>query len=342
MSKKITTKEMSINNLAIVQNPRKFSVGLVAIVILVTTNAVTLYYYAHHSHSVKNLDVQYPYIDISREFINQENYIVNIQPLRDTINTLTDEFEKEHQVSASVYIEYLNTGSNISIHPDKSLWPASLAKVPLAMAVMKKIEDGQWRLDNKLVLMEGDANSESGDSENLLSEYPIGTSFTIEELLKKMIIESDNTAYFILQRNMHDDEIMKVVDEIGLEELFTDEGRVSAKEYSRLFRALYTSSFLKREHSQMLLKWLDESSFNDFLSYDIEAKAPFPHKFGEKITLNVYADSGIVYIPDRPYLITVLVESSPQLPYLEEKQKAAEFMRHVSNETYTFFSEYKK
>ncbi len=340
MNKKNTTKEISINNSATEQYSRKFLVVLLVIIILIVTNVTTLFFYTNHRHSIKDVDNHYSYIDISREFISKENFIVNIQPLRDKLNILTDDFEKEHQAAVSIYIEYLNTGSNISIHPDNYLWPASLAKVPLAMAVMKKIEDGEWNLNNKLVLMEGDANSESGDAENPLSEYPIGTSFTIEELLQELLINSDNTAYYILQRNMHDDEIMKVIDEIGLEELFTEEGRVSAKEYSRLFRALYSSSFIKREYSQQLLKWLDDSSFNEFLSYGIEAQVPFPHKYGEKTTLNVYADAGIVYIPQRPYLITVMVELNPKLPSLEEKQKAATFMRSISDETYKYFSEY--
>jgi len=34
--------------------------------------------------------------------------------------------------------------------------PASLIKVPLAMAVMKKIESGDWNLYNELVLMKED------------------------------------------------------------------------------------------------------------------------------------------------------------------------------------------
>jgi hypothetical protein len=89
----------------------------------------------------------------------------------------------------------------------------------------------------------------------------------------------------------------------------------------------------------MLLQWLDESPFNEFLSHDIPETVPFPHKYGEKLTLNVYADAGIVYVPNRPYLITVLVQGNERLPYAIESERAAALMREVSNEAYRYFSE---
>jgi hypothetical protein len=264
------------------------------------------------------------------------NFVVNVQPLREKLQAITEEFGND---SVSLYVEYLNTGANISINPEHYLWPASLAKIPLALSVMKKVERGEWKLGNELVLMPGDRNDESGASGEALAEYPIGTRFTIEKLLEELLVNSDNTAHFILYRNMHNDELNRIIEDLGLEALFTEEGRVSAKEYSKLFRALYTSNLLTREHSEMILRWLDSSPFNDFLSRDISPEIPFPHKYGEKVTLNVYADSGIVYLPNRPYLITVIIAGNQGVPIEAERARAAEFMRRVSAEVYAYFSQ---
>jgi len=293
-----------------------------------------LIYEKYFRSAAKNL---YPLIDISRSLISQEHFITTLQPLRDELNQLVAK-ETEGGSTISVYIEYLNTGANISINPQVGIWPASLAKVPLAMAVMKKVEEGGWKLANELVLMPGDADDKSGDSENPFSEYPVGTRFTVERLLKEMLVNSDNTAYYILKRNLHKDELNQIISDLGLEELFSSEGRMSAKEYSRIFRALYVSSFLKREHSQAILQWLDESPYDDFLSYEVGKRVPFPHKYGENIDLNVYSDSGIVYIPNRPYLITVMVEGNKASSFEDNQKQAARFMRDVAQKAYDYFS----
>ena len=281
---------------------------------------------------------KYPYIDVSRNIIPQEDYIINIQPLREKLNAITEEFGID---SISLYVEFLITGANISVNPNLYIYPASLAKVPLAMAVMKKIEKGNWKLENELVLMKDDKDNRSGSYENPLSEYPVGTRFTIERLLEELLINSDNTAFFVLLRNIHQDELNEIISELGLQELFSDNGKISAKEYSRIFRSLYVSSFLKRENSDMILRWLDNSTVDDFLSHDIPKEIPFPHKYGEKITLRIYSDSGIVYIPNRPYLITVMTKGDPSKSLNQDIDRTKRFMRQISKEAYDYFSSYR-
>jgi len=48
------------------------------------------------------------------------------------------------RIPCSVYFEYLPTGANISINKDAEFFPASLLKVPVAMAIAKKIDKREW------------------------------------------------------------------------------------------------------------------------------------------------------------------------------------------------------
>lgn len=306
------------------------------VIFLIFLNILTVVFFLYRKETIVN---KYPYIDFSRNFIDQEHYITTLQPLRENLVEMAKEFGND---SVSIYIEDLNTGSNISINQDKYIWPASLTKLPLALAVVKKIEDGQWKLSNELVLMKGDIDSNSGDVNNLLSKYPLGTTFTIEKLLQELLTNSDNTAYFILKRNMHQDELYKVVEDLGLDKLFSDNGRLSAKEYSRLFRSLYTANFLSRENSQMILEMLDASIFNDFITYGLFDLVKFPHKYGENDQLRAYSDSGIVYVPNRPYIISVMIQGDEKIPLGVDKEKATVFMREISNVTYDYISKVKK
>ncbi|HOX29891.1 MAG TPA: class A beta-lactamase-related serine hydrolase [Candidatus Paceibacterota bacterium] len=301
---------------------------------LIVTNLATAGYVFYLRKQNLEYDNPYPLIDISRNFIDQKHYLTTINPLREKVKAMVKEYGQD---SVSVYIEYLNTGANISVNPELYVWPASLTKVPLAMAVVKKIEKNEWQFQNELVLMAGDANDKSGDGENPLFEYPVGTRFTIENLLKELLMNSDNTAYYILLRNLHQDDLKDVIQALGMEQLFTNEGRVSAKEYSRMLRSLYSASYLSRENSEQILEWLDASSFDDFLASEVSQEVIFPHKYGVDDLSMSYSDSGIVYLPNRPYLISVMVQADKNGNSKNEKEKAGAFMREISKEAYQFF-----
>lgn len=316
----------------IIKHPQTKKIIVILSIVLIATNIITLGFliYKNNTNSAEDFKNPYPLIDISRSFIPQEHFIVNLQPLRDDLRKIVQE---NGQDSISIYFEFLNTGANIAINSDFKIWPASLVKVPLAMAVMKKIEKGDWSENNELVVMKDDRDPEWGE----LYKNPIGTRFTIQFLLKELLTNSDNTAFRILYRNLSIDELQEVIREVGLEELFDEEGKISSKEYSRLFRALYISSYLKRESSQKILQWLSETSYDEYLGQTLPNEIIFSHKIGENENVNALLDSGIVYVPDRPYLITVMIDSKNM-----GREKALEVMRKISDNSYQYIATYEK
>lgn len=279
-----------------------------------------------------NTDFQnpYPLIDPARSFTPQEHFIINIQSLRKELQSLV---QKEGPGRVSLYFEYLNTGANIDIGKEVRIWPASLSKLPLAMAVMKKVEKGAWRLDTELILEEKQKDAEFG----VLFQSPAGARFTIERLLRELLANSDNTAYHILLENMNPSDIDSIIDEVGLEALFDEKGFISAKEYSRLFRALYTSSFLKRENSTRILQYLLGSDFDRYLASGIDKNAVFAHKWGLNQNYHVFLDSGIVYAPNRPYLITVMIQGDGSV---SEEERAEAIMREIGSKIYNYIVTY--
>ena len=201
------------------------------------------YFYSQRPSAIRSVENPYPLVDLSRSFIAHEHFITNIQPLREKLNKIVEDRNLE---TASIYFEYLQTGANISIKPNVRVYPASLLKVPTAIAVMRKIEKGEWRLDNKLVLFAGDIDPNYGEQ---YYKNSIGTTFTIEELLKAILIESDNTTHRILIRNLSTEDFALMRDSMGLDEVLNERQLLSAKEYSRVFRALYYASSISPEHS---------------------------------------------------------------------------------------------
>ncbi len=297
----------------------------ITVPILIVTNLVTAGLF-FRSSQVNDPTKAYPFIDIARNYIPQEHFIVNIQPLREQIQKIVG---GQPEGTVSVYFEFLNTGANIQMSNDSRFYPASLVKLPTAMVVMHKVEKGEWSLDSRLVLYDQDKDDRYGQ----LYRQAAGTSFSIEELLKLMLVESDNTAHHILMRNLTAPELDELQEAIGLSDLFNEKNEVSAKEYSRFFRALYNSSFLKRGGSQTILRWLSRTQFKHDLASGLPSGMLFSHKIGEDDVEQNYLDSGIVYLPNRPYLITVMVK--------QHNQKSAEAIMHdISKAAFGYVESY--
>lgn len=299
---------------------------IIGVLLLTNIMSATLYYH-EKQQTLKNLLSEFPLIDPSRHFIAQEHFITDIQPLREKLYKIADDRRLE---TSSIYFEYLPTGANISINPDVRVYPASLLKTPTAIAVMRKVEKGEWRLDNKLVLFESDIDPNYG---NRYYKNSIGTTFTIEELLKAILIESDNTTHRILLRNMSTEDLAFMREGMGLGDILDENQRLSAKEYSRVFRTLYYASFLKRENSELFLEWLSRTAFTDFLQTGLPQGTTFSHKIGEDGVGNTYLDSGIVYLPNRPYILTVAISG-------RSEKEAKDIMREISRTVYDYVSNY--
>lgn len=223
-------------------------------------NAFTLYgiFFFFHITSMESFVIKYPLLDPMRFFMKEEDIITTLQPIR---LKFQDIVQKNDPEGISLYFEYFNTGANISINPDLRILPASLIKVPLAMAVMKKVERGEWLLTNELVIMKDDRDINWGE----VYKRPIGSTLTIQELVEEMLLNSDNTAYRVLYRNMSFDDMQDVLTNLGLEDLFSEEGKMSSKEYTRLIRSLYSSTYLNVAHSQHILGILSRTSYDAYL-----------------------------------------------------------------------------
>jgi len=153
-----------------------------------------------------------------------------------------------------------------------------------------------------------------------------------------MIINSDNTAFKIFVRNLPSTAFDEIIQTLGLEELYNKEYDISSKEYSRIFRSLYNSSFLEPYYSQLLLQWLSETQFDDYLANEVPNNIVFSHKIGEQSEQHTYLDSGIVYIPNRPYMITVLLKINENTDELSSKNIAEKLMSTISKKAYEYIS----
>ncbi|MFP4183006.1 MAG: serine hydrolase [Halorhodospira sp.] len=95
-----------------------------------------------------------------------------------------------------VYIKHLASGETVRYQANRSWYLASTTKIPVAIAVLQRVQEGTLSLDQQLTLEESDFVDGSGE---LLYAEP-GTRYSLEELLAQSIRHSDSTATDMLIR----------------------------------------------------------------------------------------------------------------------------------------------
>jgi len=287
---------------------------------------LSLFFLFKHNHESKIVDSSFEMLDPFRKFTNAENYITNIEDLRSYLQDLGNKYPD----SITVYYENINSGANISVNKDLRLFPASLSKLVQAILIVSKVEKGELSFDQILKAEPADLSSGSGNLYKTILEDPQ----TVEELLKELLVNSDNTAQNIFKHYLTFEDYSEFQNVTGLQDLYNENGFISAKEYTRILRVLYTSNFLKPENSQKILKCMSDSTFKDFLSQGIPEGVSFAHKYGENVNTeyNIFADSGIVYIPKRPYMISVIIKGKDSS--IETRTWAKNLMKEISLQAY--------
>ncbi len=112
-----------------------------------------------------------------------------------------------------VYVKRLPDGG-VLLHPaggrTTPWYLASSAKLPVAIAVLREVEAGRLALDTELTLEATDKVDGAG---NLMWQEP-GSPYTVDVLLERMLMESDNTAANLLMRRLGDDVLNRHVREL--------------------------------------------------------------------------------------------------------------------------------
>lgn len=255
---------------------------------------------------------------------NLEKYVLHFADLKYSIEDKLVYLHPDQKVG--IYIQNINTGAWLGINERENFIPASLLKVPIAMGIYKKIETGDLNIDDELVVEDVDIDGGAG----VVERFAAGQSYTVRELLEMMLSLSDNTAKNILKRNLKPEELNIVFTHVGISNPYieqNDNQYVNPRQYERLFKALYYSTFLKAENSQAILNYLTDTRAESLLAAKLPWNIQVAHKYGER--LDALHDCGIVYHPKNPYFICVMTSKI-------EITKAKELINDISRQVYDY------
>ncbi len=214
-----------------------------------------------------------------------------------------------HLKDISVYFRHLNTGMTFTINENIKFSPASLLKVPLMIACLKQAEADPEFLIRKVKF---DFPDDGHTVPNFRYGDPIvrGQTYTMEDLIVRLILNSDNNAGTLLIQNV-DNRILERVYadlEVAMPWFNNMENYMTVSEYSKFMRILYNSTYLSREMSEFALYIMSLSSFDNGIKAGIETGTTVAHKFGERDIEGIKQlhDCGIIYYDSGPCLLCVM------------------------------------
>lgn len=217
----------------------------------------------------------------------------------------------------SVFYRNLNNGWSFWVNEKEEFSPASLMKLPVLIAYMKKSESIPWFLDQKVVYTK-DPNipqyKQNIPPEVQLKEWQ---EYTIREICEYMIKYSDNHASSFLEKNIPFEDLQKTFTDIWISFPEFKNGQfdnnVKIIEYASFLRILFNASYLNRDNSEKALNLLSKVDFHDWINQWVPEDIPVAHKFGERGIIwpnwreeKQLHDCGIVYYPNHPYVLCVM------------------------------------
>ncbi len=266
--------------------------------------------------------------------IYQPSELQNIILIRKKVEALLAQY-KENEIA--VYFRDLNNGPWFGINEKISFTPSSLLKVPLLMAYLKYAENSPEIFKEKIVydLKASESVEKLSFNQNFVSSYEqlkLGETYTVEELLIRMITASDNEAAILLYASMEPKAKNEVYKDLGLAvpQPEISENFIRVKDYATFFRILFNASYLNRQMSEKALEILSKTEFKNGIVAGVPSNIIVSHKFGERTfasendnNIKQLHDCGIVYYPEHPYLLCIMTRG-------EDFQKLAEIIREIS------------
>ena len=251
-----------------------------------------------------------------------------------------EEIAAETGGTVGVAARGLRSGLALDFNAHAVFPSASTIKFPIMMEVFAQVEAGTLRLDETLTLRDEDVVPGAG----VLQELRPGREFTVEELMRLMIVISDNTASNMLIDRVTCESVNARLEGLGcthtrLGRKFYDfeardrgmENYACPAELAGLLSLLERRQLVSADASERMLVCLRRQQIAGKIPKLLPPDTPVAHKTGE-IT-GASHDVGIIYSPAGPLVLAALTQG------IAESAVAEGAIRHIARLLYRYWGE---
>lgn len=217
-------------------------------------------------------------------------------------------------IKPSIYVWEYENGKYIDINADELYSAASIIKLPVLVRLFKSIEAGQMTIYDEMLLTDYYQSSGSGD----LQYAQTGRKYSLDQLAKTMIQDSDNTATNMLMAKMGGmDDVNIGLRDWGISKTYVrtwlpdlkGTNKTTAKDIAKILYNLDNPGFLNINSREYIVDYLSHVKNNRLIAAGLGEGALFMHKTGDIGTM--LGDAGIVFAPNGKKYIVVILANRP-------------------------------
>ena len=232
----------------------------------------------------------------------------------ETLHGELQSFIEKSRLNASVYVVNMRDGASMGINEEEFYPTLSLSKVPLAILILKQVEEGKLSMNQVIAIPESARDNRSGDM--YVSNI---RNATIKYLIEKMLKDSDNTAYFTLSGLQDNENYLTLFWQyMGL---FPNEDEkknafVSPKSMYNIFSSLYLSTLINAEHSEYILSLLTDTNFKikKYAQLPDDVIVSQKYGYGAEGSSTYFHSCGIMYIQEMRVFYCIMIRDNEQAP----------------------------
>ncbi|HEX8737030.1 MAG TPA: class A beta-lactamase, subclass A2 [Pyrinomonadaceae bacterium] len=245
----------------------------------------------------------------------------------------------------------LETGEAFGLNENEHFPMQSVYKFPIAMAVLKQVEQGNLKLEQKIRIEKSDLVPQQLRSP-IRDRFPQGTEMSLTDILKYSVSDSDGTACDVLLKTVGGaDAVTKYLRDVGVRDIVvaTTEKAMSqdeAVQYQNwsspqatndLLRLLHAGGVLSASNRALLLQWMTETPTSaKRIKGLLPAGTVVAHKTGTSNTFDGLTratnDVGLVTLPNGKHLAVSIFVSDSKADGTTREEVIAKITRAIWDE----------
>ena len=217
-------------------------------------------------------------------------------------------------IKPAIYVWEYENGKFVDINADKMYSAASIIKLPVLIRMFKSIEAKQMTIYDEMTLTNYYKSSGSGS----LQYAQTGRKYTLDQLAKTMIQDSDNTSTNMIMSKMGGmDDVNIGLRDWGISKTYVrtwlpdlaGTNKTTAKDMAKILYNLDNPGFLNINSREYIIDYLSHVKNNRLIAAGLGEGAMFVHKTGDIGTM--LGDAGIVYAQNGKKYIVVILANRP-------------------------------
>ena len=232
------------------------------------------------------------------------------EALEDELEEIVGEYEGVYGIS----VLEPDSGIGVSLRGDEEFVAASIGKLPPFAALYAAAARGEIDLEEEISMRDEDVQRYGSGS---LHGFPVGHSLSLRECAYRLVNDSDNTAWAMLDRRLGKEEIGAELESMGIEDS-SYYGHASGyyttpDDVLLLVERISDPRFTDEELSVEMLEAMADTSVEDRIPEKLPEDVRVAHKTGSYE--GNFGDAGVVFYKDsqgkvRRYYLTVLSEGT--------------------------------